>query len=236
MVMMQEELSLTSWITYRVMALLVAASLPVSVSWADGTTKKKKPAEPAKKHVKTKESPKYDVIVAGVHGPKDQRKPARPIAIVLAFADGSTQKVDISKYRRITIDGDRQQVLLHSGDLKAPFAPASHGHAPGPAAVRIASPPHGPGSKPTPVRIPLKAGVLPKQAHVDVKLAFDHAKPPNKAKQPKPSPAKKAHPIQKTAETDKRRLERLEKMLKKLEQEVRLLKDKAVKPTNQPKK
>ena len=197
MVMMQEKLSRTSWITYRVMALLVAASLPVSVSWADGTTKKKKPAEPAKKHVKTKESPKYDVIVAGVHGPKDQRKPARPIAIVLAFADGSTQKVDISKHRRITIDGDRQQVLLHSGDLKA--------------------------------------GVLPKQAHVDLKLAFDHAKPPNKAKQPKPSPAKKAHPVQKTAETDKRRLDRLEKMLKKLEQEVRLLKDKAVKPTNQPK-
>lgn len=237
MVMKQQDRSRTSWFIYRTTVLMIAACLSMGVSRADGDTKKKEPAVPTKKNVKTKASPKFDVIVAGVHGPKDQRKLARPVAIVLAFADGSTQKVDISKHRQVTIDADRRQVLLHDGDLTAPFAPgAAQGHAPGAVPVRIALPPYGPGTKSTPVRIPLKDGVLPKQANVEVELTFDHGKPANKTKPPKPGAAKAAKTVRKKAETDKSRLERIEAMLKKFEQEVRSLKDKAVKPTKQPQK
>jgi hypothetical protein len=81
------------------------------------------------------------------------------------------------------------------------------------------------------VRIPLKDGKLPKHANIKADVALDHGKSASKSKEPvKPKAVKPTVAAEKSGETDKHRLERLEKMLKKLEEEMRALKQKPDKP------
>ena len=112
-----------SWIVRSVAVLAAAVCLPIGIGRADGNEKEKTPVPVKKKTIKG-ESPRFDVIMHGKQLPKDKKKRSRPIALVLAFEDGSTQKIDISKHDVVTVDAVRQQVLLHSGVVTANFVPA----------------------------------------------------------------------------------------------------------------
>lgn len=145
-------------------------------------------------------SQKFDVLIHRSVDNKKKRKSghAKPVALAITFEDGSTQEVDISKYRFITIDVNDHRVKMHPAGqppkLVGYQASASLAHAV---------------SDKAPVRVP-----LPKK--------FAPDKSPNKLKSRNVAAKKIAKPRDKDV-GDAGRLDQLEAMLHDLQKQVKLL-------------
>ena len=215
----------------RYSAVLTAlAILPV------GAVLAQKDAKDSKKVVKQRDgdSPKFDVIINRSDDKKRER--GKPVSISITFEDGSTQEVDISKYRAVTIDVGGQRVLMHSAGQPPAFiagpmpphrahpssAPGDvfHPHSAtrpvGPHPVRVPVAP--PGADTAPVRVPLPKGFAPGKGPIAVELEFE-------GKGTKKFDDNRGKIKRRSA--DDNRLDRLEAMLHDLQKEMKTLRAEA---------
>ena len=176
-------------------AVTALAILPFGVALAQDGVKN------SKKIVKQKESdlPKFDVLVSRTDDKKSGH--GKPVAIAITFADGSTQKVDISKYGFVTIDIAGRRVKMYPAGKQPKFIA-------GPMSAHIADV----ASYKAPVRIPLPKGFAPDKGPIVDKLESR-----------KKTAKKKVDNRDKTKLKDDDRLDRLETMIHDLQKQMKSL-------------
>ena len=174
-------------------AVTALAILPFGVARAqDGAKNAKKIVKPYKG-----DSPKFDVLVSRSDNKKKSGH-AKPVAITIAFADGSTQKIDISKYGFVTIDVGGQRVKMQPAGQPPKFvAGKESAHFPPDVSTKA------------PVRVPLPKNFVPGKG----KGKFESRE----------RAARKEVKTRDKGARDDGRLDRLEAMLHDLQKQVKFL-------------